>query len=185
MDGKCVVVGRESGMARLPGVQECDALLVEQPLCSEKGDHLLTEELLGHAGADVGHGVPGTGPVPAAAGGEGVDVGVPSQVGRRGVDGGDHAGPNVIPGGRGDELSHRLPCRLAELAEQRSVMEKVGTQELPPHPPPRFPQLHAAPTATTGGSTTPPRRSNRGGKDQPELTINPESPSRPPPHSSH
>lgn len=59
-----------------------------------------------------------------------MDVGVPSQVGRRGVDGGDHAGPNVIPGGRGDELSHRLPCRLAELAEQRSVMEKVGTQEL-------------------------------------------------------
>jgi hypothetical protein len=58
-------------VARLPGVQERDALLVEQTFCGEEGEDLMAEELLGCVCVDIGYGMPGSGAVPTAARGDG------------------------------------------------------------------------------------------------------------------
>ncbi len=68
--------------------------------------------------------------IPSASGRERVDMGVPSQVRGRGVDGHDHAGANTLSGGFGDQLAHRPPCCTTELAEQLAAMKEVGSQEL-------------------------------------------------------
>jgi hypothetical protein len=74
------IVGRKARIAGLPGVQELDPILVEQAFRGEKGDHLVAEQELGRVSVDIRYGVPGAGPVPAAARAESVNMGMPSQV---------------------------------------------------------------------------------------------------------
>ncbi len=117
-------------MPGLPRVQQLDSAVIEQTFGRQETDHLLAKQQLSGARVDVGRGVPLSLPIPSPSGCQSVDMGMPSQVRRRGVDGRDHAGANPLDGGFGDELAHRAPGGAAKLAEELPAMKKVASEEL-------------------------------------------------------
>ncbi len=115
-----------------PGQEEAGAVLVEQAFALEKAKDLMSEQRLGGGSADVGNGHPGAVGGPAAAGDEGVDVGVQVELVSERLDDGHHAGSEglFLAGRYGHQLADGLPGRGTERAEELSVMHEAGAKEL-------------------------------------------------------
>jgi hypothetical protein len=109
-----------------PGEQQTGAVLVEEAGTLKKADHLVAEELLGGARADVGHGHPFAGGGPAAAVHEGMDVGLEIELISERLDDGDHPWPEVRPlaGPHGHQLADGLPSCLAERADPLEMVHE-------------------------------------------------------------
>ncbi len=114
------------------GEEEAGAVLVEEAFALQEARDLVPEELFGGGGADVRYGHPLAGAGPAAAGDEGVDVGMEIELVSERLDDGHHAGSEglFLAGRYGHQLADGLPGRGTERAEELSVMHEVGAKEL-------------------------------------------------------
>jgi hypothetical protein len=79
----------------LPREQQLDALLAQQLLVSQKGNHFVAEEELRRGGIDVRHRDPDASAIPAATRYQRVNVRAPLEEVRRGLHHADHPGPNA------------------------------------------------------------------------------------------
>ncbi len=124
------VVNGEAGVA--PGEEKPDALLGYEPLAGEETEHLVAEGKLCRMGIEKGDLDEPAIRRPAAAGYDGMNVGVGIEPGPACLDHGDHPGPEALLArshGR-HHLEDRVVGEPAEVSEQLAPAHEVGPKHL-------------------------------------------------------
>jgi hypothetical protein len=120
-------VDRETAISK--GIQQLDALVVQESFPLQQVENLESKQLLGSVGINVGNGNPLSLSAPEASGGTAVHVGMGLQERAEGLRDTNDAGSSVfVAGGFAKELLDGLVGETCEIGKQAAVSHEEGPQ---------------------------------------------------------
>jgi hypothetical protein len=123
------VVEGESGISK--GIQKLDALVAQKAFTAKPAKRLVSEQLFGGAGIDVGNGKPPSVDVPDSSGSKAVDMWVWVDEASKSLRHGDDTGPSVlVVDGFAHQLAERLVGQTSEIGKKLPVVHEVRPEHL-------------------------------------------------------